>query len=731
MTLKIPFICLLLAACGCVTELSARTVYQLQVSTDAVGATPEVLGYNIGHTVPTSNTFDWLRYTEVNGFRLWSSPVHIEPTDDTGVWGDGVHDRESFLQRRSALRADPLNHEFINWPMFERNFASVMDGTNRFSVEETLRFAQENNITPLVMIHRGVGRFPFRDTASSVDWASRWETWQHFYAQVFWMARHFDVERFQVYNEPDHIINIRMSQEEYLERMKISSDAVQAAIADVNKMYGKNLTPRISAPVTVAAVTMFHPRPGREGPDQRAAVRGWGELSMEHRRKPFFDDVSDDFTNFQVYAYQQYGPTGPRYGEQYQEMRQLVKSANNDEPLPVIITEFNVLANYMFRRTEDTMHTPGRASRLGSILINLINEQPDELYVFKFGQTMHATESYLAKNGNFWQDNDQYPFHTGGSTRGAEVYRLIMRAFQRDRQLLQQPVWQGAVPSDTWVGASHDPATDMFHLFMVTERATEATAMQLDLSPWGIQTPGVAILEEVSKVRHGSVRTLLRIPEDGKLNLELSPETTWHLIVPRNAFGFSMVPVAQDAYVQAGRSNNRNFGDERVLKIRGHSSRADQRQAAYLKFDLDDVPRQMPRRVLLRLHTRATAEGEALPAHVYGLIQAPWTEGTITSANAPLLRLHGGNMRHISDNRVDGAGSQAFIQGTVTAVHTPQDQFIDVTDYVRAVINDTTQANFLITQEVRYSGELIYRGGMEIVSREGNPAHAPQLLFLY
>lgn len=706
----------------------ATEPYILQVSSEVLGATPDVLGYNLGHTVPTSNSFDWLRYTGVNGFRLWSSPIQIEPVDDNDVWGDGVNSLETFLERRKALRADPLNHYFINWPFFDRNFAAVGDGTNRLSVQATLEFGQKMGWTPLIMIHRGHSRHPFRDGRGNLDWASRWETWQHFYAQAFWLGRHYGVERFQVFNEPDHHINIRMPQAEFIERLKISSDAVQAALADVNRLFGRDLTPRISAPVTVSAITAFHPRPGREGPDQRAAERGWGELSMEHRLMPFFDDVGEGFSNFQVYAYQQYGPSGPRYGEQYREMRRLVKEANDGTALPVIITEFNVLANYQFRRTPDTMHTPVRASRLGSILINLINERPDELYVFKFGQTMHATEGYLAKNGNFWQDNDNYPFHTGGSTRGGEVYRLIMRAFQRDRQLLQQPLWPSGVPSETWAGASFDPATDNYHLFIVTERSAKATALQVDLRAWGVQTPGIAILEEVSKVRHGTVRGLVRIPEDGRLNLELSPETSWHLTVPRKPFGFSILPVAEDAYVQAGRSNNRNFGGEKVLRIRGHATRSDQRQAAYLKFNLDESSGQEPRRVLLRLFARATSEGEALPAHVYGLPSASWGETTLTSANAPLLRLHGGNMRVISDNRVQQPGEGAFILGTLTATHTPQDQFIDVTDFVRNQRGDIT---FMITQEVRYAGELIYRGGIEVMSRESGANHAPQLLFLY
>lgn len=374
------------------------------------------------------------------------------------------------------------------------------------------------------------------------------------------------------------------------------------------------------------------------------------------------------------------------------------------------------------------MHTPARAARLGSILLNLINERADELYVFKFGQTTHSSVDYTAKNGNYWQENFAEPFHTGGSTRGAEVYRLIMRTFQTDRQLLQQPEWQGEAPQDTWAGASYDQQDDQYHLFLVTEQAAKGTPMVIDLKSWGIETPSLAILEEVSKARHGSVRSLLQIPADGRLSLELSPETSWHVSIPRKAFGFSLVTAAEDAHVRAGKYNGENFGDARILKVAGHTSRSDQRHASYLKFRSELPDDRQPRRVLLRLFLRSTTDDEVLPAHVYGLPQAKWGESEITAANAPALRLDGGNMRQIADNRVDKPGFSALIQGTVTAVHKPQDQFIDVTDFV---LNQDGELTFLMTQEVRYPSELMYKGEIEIMSREAGEAYAPQLIYLY
>jgi hypothetical protein len=711
------------------SPLSSSAAYSLEVSSSVAGSTPEVLAYNMGHMVPGSNSHDWFRYSEVNGFRVWSSPTHIEASDDTGNWGDGVDSWESFLERRQALRLRPLDHKYINWPVFDANFASVMTGTNRLSIKNVLEFSKKQNLTPLVMIHRGVGSFPFRDRGSEKDWASRWETWQHFYAQAFWLARHFDVERYQVYNEPDHRLNMRLPQEEYIERLKISSDAIQAALEDVNRIYGKELIPRISAPVTVAGITMFHARPDREHPDQRDSETGWGELVMRHRKDAKFPDAAEDFSNFQVYSYQQYGRDGPSFASQYSGVRELVKEANDGKALPVIITEFNVLANYMFRRTEDTMHTPSRAARLGSILLNLVQEQPDELYVFKFGQTQHADLGYPAKNGNFWQENFTAPYNTGGSTRGAEVYRLVMRTFHKGRQLLEQPQWTGEEPKLLWSSATYDPATEMYHMLLVNESDEPSRALQINFNNWNVGTPGLIIMEEVSRIRHGSVRGLVQLPENGIFNAEMPPESVWLLTIPKEAFRFAMSSATEDAFVQAGRTRSRNFGDERILRVSGHSSRANNRAASYIQFEPGDLPIETAKRILLRMHVRNTQDKEILPAHVYGLADTNWAENSITAENSPHLNLHGGSMREISDNRVSGQGEHTFILGTITAINQPQDVFIDVTDYVKKHALNTS---FLITQENRFSGELsAYSGEMEIMGRKAGAQLAPQLIFLY
>ncbi len=163
------------------------------VQTNKLGNTPELIAYNSGHFVPLSNTDDWWRYAGVSGARVFVSPSVIEPNDDIPGFGDGVTDQASFLNRRAALRADPLNVSYINWPYLTNGFGvTATHGSNLLNVNHACAKLRQLGIKILVNIGATPGEFPIADTN---DWAGKWELWQHFYAEAFYLGREFDVER--------------------------------------------------------------------------------------------------------------------------------------------------------------------------------------------------------------------------------------------------------------------------------------------------------------------------------------------------------------------------------------------------------------------------------------------------------------------------------------------------------------------------------------------------------
>ncbi len=179
-------------------RLAAAT---LTVRTDILGSTPGLLAYNSGHFVPGSNTRDWWRYAGVSGARVFLTAGVIEASDDIAGWGDGVTDQASFLSRRAALRADPLNPNYINWPYLTNRYRLTQQhGSNILEPYYTCSSLRQLGIQILISIEASASTFPI---TSASDWAGKWELWQHYYFQAFYLGREFDVERFQMWNEPD------------------------------------------------------------------------------------------------------------------------------------------------------------------------------------------------------------------------------------------------------------------------------------------------------------------------------------------------------------------------------------------------------------------------------------------------------------------------------------------------------------------------------------------------
>ena len=118
---------MLLLAALAIEPLSADAA-TLTVQTNQLGSTPNLLGYNAGHFYPGSNTREWWRYAGVTGARVFISPSNIEPSDDVAPVGDGVTSQATFLARRAAIRTNQFNAAYINWSVFNNNYAEQRPG---------------------------------------------------------------------------------------------------------------------------------------------------------------------------------------------------------------------------------------------------------------------------------------------------------------------------------------------------------------------------------------------------------------------------------------------------------------------------------------------------------------------------------------------------------------------------------------------------------------------------
>ena len=234
---------------------SAQTV---TVHSNAVGETPSVIGLNSGNWIPGANTISYWRWAGVNGARIFTSAPSIEQNDDIPVHGDGVNSEASFIARRLLVRANPTDPTLINFAEFENGY---QDSTTNF-IDYDLAYGElsSNGISPLAIINRTEGQFPFAASGTAAGWADRWEHWQHYYAQAYYLGSNYDVQRYSMYNEPDQGSQ-DVTQADYLNRLQLASDAIQSALQDVNRDFGKNLVANVIAPVTLEVRTSISEEP--------------------------------------------------------------------------------------------------------------------------------------------------------------------------------------------------------------------------------------------------------------------------------------------------------------------------------------------------------------------------------------------------------------------------------------------------------------------------------------
>lgn len=666
----------------------------------------------------------------MNGARLFLSPGSIEPTDDISGVGDGVSDQASFLSRRAALRADPLNTAFINWPVFEDRYENTLNGNsssgNRYRYNYALGELRKLDINILVQITGSESKLPITDED---DWAGKWEFWQHYYAQAFYLGREFDVERYQMFNEPNHSNAGGLTIANWLMRLQLASDAIQTALSDVNDRYGKSLTPLIYGPVN-------------SGGDQ---YNDWGEAGVLNRHTNFLGEEDDNYWVMHRYDYHQYNDTPAQFASDLNRMRSAISADMAPETrFRMSISEFNVHTNGFFDTIPETLDTPEKYARLGAISALLARNFQKELYCFKFGQTLNANSEYLvAKNGMHYQQSSGAPYTTGGATRAAEVWRLFNKALKPggDQMRFDRDV-DGSI-DDLEFRATFDPSTNNYYIFSVNE--SSSAQLTIDVSAWNIPAGTPVLLEEVSEDYYGGVRRWGVVSADGLLLFNSdNPEDidilqkgndVWLITIPAGDLQpEETVMAGHDATVTDGVYANTTYVATDSLLARNDPSTRDNRSAGLIQFDLPAIYPPDIQLAALSVEGRTNTADASVQCHLYGLDDDSWSEQeSLTWSNAPNLQQGAAAGNLISNRYITDQGDSAFIQG----------QFVfDRTDYRNRMINVTSflkqqtdqKVSFLISQDPRWDVGLpdLTTGdtqvdGVEILSVEGSSTEGPQL----
>jgi hypothetical protein len=210
-----------------------------------------------------------------------------------------------FVTQRDALRASGTATTFVRWDRIVPLYATgTTDGTNSIQLKTAEDSMKALGIKPLIVMTRSPASYtwPASPAANSAaDWQDRWLAWQQWYAQAFVHAQYNDVENFQFFNEPDLYAssNGTLTQDQWLEMVRFGANAVESAIADVNRLYGKSLTPHVYGPVTT-------------GPE--TAAGGWGDLLLRNRSNQLITGSSSSYRLFDHYDYHNYGSSPTTFG---------------------------------------------------------------------------------------------------------------------------------------------------------------------------------------------------------------------------------------------------------------------------------------------------------------------------------------------------------------------------------------------------------------------------------
>ncbi len=483
----------------------------LTVSATVVGRTPAVIGYNLGENYPGSNVTSWLRYSDTNGARIFFSSA-AWPAAPV-AWTDGPADEVRFRAAAATLRTtgpDPAVRA-----EHAAAIANAYGGTTPGMTGACFTLSESHRLRAhiLVMLGHSIRSLPFARADGTPDWFGRWTYWRGVYLNAAYLAENYNVERFQLFNEPNHPNSASLSQADYMRRMQIGSDAIQAAVTDVNRRLGRRLQVQVSAPVS-AGILVLRPRPERA---ERDAETGWGELLFRHWHDPFPGASQPTPTLFHTYAFQAYTRDAIRLAEELGTLRAQIDAAAAGSPtVPLIVSECNVSTAANFLKTKDTLDTPAYYAALGAIGTAYVNAGLTEMYVFRLTQTNNFGGGDIKKNGTHVVDNAGPLKNILRATKAAEVVRLLARGCKGARERLAPPA---GTDDKLFATAAHDTVTGTWHLLLANLGADRTLA--LDLSAWHLPAGCFYQVEEVSGSRDGEVSAKGQLAADGRIPLHL------------------------------------------------------------------------------------------------------------------------------------------------------------------------------------------------------------------
>ncbi len=442
----------------------------------AEGRAMKLVGFNTGHFMPGGNTAAWLEYSGVNAVRFFAS-LTIWCPDAAFDDGAGVETIDDFDVRTEQLRRD--SSQFIDWPALRELWSThVYETTNHYNLDYQLTQLHRLGITPIMEA---------AELGWNSPWSGLWLMWQKHYAFTYHVASRWGVERFNFVNEPDHpsAANDIVDQQVYIRGLQIASDAVRAAIADVNRDHRKKLRAIVQAPVIthVSQTGADYHMDADPDADARDDEHGWGEISLRNLRTDYHGrEVDHDI--FDVFDTHQYNKTAETYTYELGMMNEKMKAYTpTGVALPVVYSEFNRRNTGAFETSGDDLNTPLVFSELAEIWGAALIGGAEGMICFKFDNTVRANGIPYGTGHYYVEDSGDY--NISGVKKAAESNRMFATRFA---DVPGRTVVGTAVTSDgpairtNAIVSAHDARIGRYSIWLPHHSAEAAHPVTLDLS---------------------------------------------------------------------------------------------------------------------------------------------------------------------------------------------------------------------------------------------------------
>ena len=686
------------------STLNLVSTDSITVTTTSEGTTPSLLGYNLGHFMTSGDAADWFRYSGAKGARVFISASDLQGSTSPGR--SKVSNLATFSSTVTAARgAGTGSSTYIKWSDYSYNYNSTA-GSNDINYAYAFSALAGMGVDILANITCSPGTFPL---TSATDYAGWWEIYQHYYAQAYLLSRDYGIRRFAMFNEPNNWSGLTES--DWLLRLRICSEAIQAGVADMNAANGKSIIPLIYAPNTASGESKYN-----TGTDT------WGHDAVANRHLKLDGTTSSSWLLMNFYNYQKYSmytnDTGSLTGyiEDFDALAGYIATDMSGEtPFPMVLSEFNVRTGSNYDGTSNNQDSPDDYSALGANFIALTRRSVNQLFLFKFGQTEDTTSPYgLAKNGTHYVDNINSACNYGGSTKAAEVYRLFNKAAQGGRTRFIANASDGANKSASsggsglWRLVTQDPVTGNYYVYLANKKSSGIT-FSLNVAAWSIADGTPVVVEEVSSTCSGGVSQIVNV-KSGQAYLGTIPaQSVWLVTIPNQAAVLTSTTATEDTQVGDGSNSGNTGGALTSMQARADGT-VDGRKAVFIKIPIPSASSSNLKSVLLDLGAATSAGATAVQAHVYGLTTDSWTEGSSTwSSLGTVLKQGTSAGNQIAQNVAlnTGTAPSAKMLGQIwVSSTTPSRRMLDVTDFVKSRTGG--YASFLVVQEHRwnYSADL-------------------------